>query len=381
MRQSRITVVLAVVLVLGIALPAMAFVPRAGNTVVVAESIDDDVYVAGGTVEVSGEIDGDVVAAGGTVTLSGPVTGGILSGAGTLSIGGTVGRSVRAAAGNLALRAEVGTDAVLAGGSVTLERSGSVGRDLVAAGAGVQLSGRVQRNAYLTGGTITIGGSVDGNVEAHADRVVLLPTAQIAGKLRYSADYPIEIPSGAQVTGDVTRVDRPSRSRTILDPATRFRIRFAGRILETLWLLALGLVLMAITPRGIHAVAERIRTQFGGTLLAGFVLLVIVPVAAVVLLFTVVGVPVALALLLLYVTTLYPGQVFVAAWLGEALTRQRGRGGSSPYLSLIVGVIVLIVLVSLPFVGWMFRLLAVCVGFGALWAAIWRTRRGQPVAA
>lgn len=380
MRGLRIAIVL--ILVLAFPLPALAFVPRGGNTVVVAEPISDDLYVAGGTVEVSGQIDGDVVAAGGTVTLSGPVTGGILATGGTVSIRGTTGRSIRAAAGNLTVGGRVAADAVVAGGSITVEQAAEIGRDLVAAGGGVQVTGTVRRNAWLTGGTVTIGGGIDGDVEAHADRIVLLPTARINGTLRYSADQPIEMQAGAQVTGQVTRVDRPSRPRLMISPAARFGFRFAGRVLEAVWLLAIGLILMAITPRGVQVVAERVRTRFGLSLLAGFVLVVAVPVAAVLLLVTIVGIPLAFVVMLLYAATLYPGQVFVSTWLGNALLRGLGRSGTatSPYVAVTVGVIVLVILVTIPFVGWIFRLLALFTGFGALWASIWtaRIRGGQP---
>jgi uncharacterized membrane protein YccF (DUF307 family) len=383
MRVRGIAAAAGLVVILTSPLPAMAFEPRAGSTIVVAEAIEDDLYVAGGTIDVTGNVDGDITAAGGTITLTGPVAGGILAGGGNVSIRGSVGRSVRAAAGNLVVGGPVGTDAVLAGGSITVERESQIGRDLVAAGGGVQLIGTVRRNAWLTGGTVTIGGMVEGNVEVHADRVVLLPAAQITGTLRYSADQPAEIQSGAHVAGQVTRLERPARSRTMLNPAARLRLRFAGRILEALWLLALGFVLVAIAPRGVQAIADRMRARFGLSLLAGFILVIVVPVAAVMLLITIVGIPLALVLMLLYVATLYPALVFVSAWLGDALGRRLRAGrGISPYLGMLVGVVVVVILIGLPFVGWVFRLIALCVGFGALWAAIWSARtRGQPMPA
>ncbi len=381
MRVWAIVVALGLVLILS--LPAAGFVPRAGSTVVVAEPVTDDLYVTGGTVEVSGQVDGDIVAAGGTVVLSAPVTGGILAAGGNVSIRGSAGRSIRAAGGSLTIGGPIRADAVLAGGSVTVERAAEIGRDLVAAGGGIQVTGTIRRNAWLTGGTVTVGGVVEGNVEAHADRVVLLPTARINGTLRYSADQPVEVQTGALVAGQVTRIDRPSRSRMLVDPSARLRIRFAGRLLELLWLLALGLILVAVTPRGVQSVAARVRARPGMSLLAGFILVVVVPVAAILLLLTIVGIPVALAVMLLYVTTLYPGQVFVSTWLGDALLRRLGRapGSVSPYLAVTLGVVVFIILVALPFVGWIFRVLALCTGFGALWAAIWsvRTRSPQPL--
>src|SRR3989337_2905575 len=131
--MKRLIIILGALLVLIAPIPALAFVPRAGQTVVFSESLEDDLYIAGGTVDVSGDVDGDVVAAGGTVTLSGPVSGGILAGAGTLRISGTVGRSIRAAAVDLSVSGRIAADAVLAGGSVAFEQSAEAGRDLVAA--------------------------------------------------------------------------------------------------------------------------------------------------------------------------------------------------------------------------------------------------------
>ncbi len=377
-----VVILTALLLALVVAPSASAFTPRGGNTVVVAEQIRDDLYVGGGTVDVTGDIDGDVVAAGGTVSISGPVTGGILAAGGNLTIRGSAGRSIRAAAGSLVIAGEVGTDAVLAGGNVTIERAAQVARDLVVAGGSVQVSGSVRRDAYLTGGSIVIGGTIQGDVDAQADRVVLLPSARIGGALRYAAREPVEIQQGAQVSGQVIRVERPSRSRTVLNPAARFGFRFAGRVLEALWLLAIGFVLLAITPRGVRHVQGQVGSHFGLSVLIGFILIVVVPVAAVLLLITIVGIPLALVVTLLYVATAYPSLVFVSTWLGEAILRRLGgrQTSGAPYLSVAVGVAVLVVLVALPFVGWVVRLLALCAGFGALWTAIWsvRTRPREP---
>ncbi|HEU4798003.1 MAG TPA: polymer-forming cytoskeletal protein, partial [bacterium] len=267
----------------------------------------------------------------------------ILASGGTVTIRGQVGRSIRAAAGTLAVGGRIGTDAVLAGGNVNVEREAEVGRDLVVAGGSVQVSATVHRNAYLTGGSVTIAGTVDGNVEAQADEVVLLPTARIKGSLRYSSGRPIEIQSGAQVSGQVTRVARPSRSRSMLNPASRFGFRFAGRLIEALWLLVIGFIFVAVAPRAVLRVKERVGGRFGMSLLTGFVLAVVVPFAVVLMLLTIIGIPLAVVVMCLYLATLYPGLVFVSAWLGDAIGRRLGRrqAGLSPYLAVTLGVLVL----------------------------------------
>ncbi|MGH2348061.1 MAG: hypothetical protein ACRDFT_01190, partial [bacterium] len=159
-------------------------------------------------------------------------------------------------------------------------------------------------------------------------------------------------------------------------PSVRFGVWSA--LVEFAWLLVLGVVALALSTRGVLTVADRIRRRFWGSLLTGFVLAVVVPVAVVLAFITVVGIPVGGVALLLYLATLYPAKVFTAAWIGDwAMDRlQPGAANRSPYMEMLVGVVIVVVLVSLPYVGWIFRLVALLAGFGALWAQIWAARAG-----
>lgn len=359
----------------------MAFVPRTGNTVVVSEAIQDDLYLAAGTVMTTAAVDGDVVAAGGTVDLGGDVTGSVTAAGGTLTIGGTIGRSLRAAAGTVTLDARIMNDAVLAGGVVRVHPAARVGRDLAVGGGTVNLAGMVGRNALIGGGEVVIGGAIHGDAEIQANRIVLLPTARIGGALRYSAGQPIEIQAGAQVAGGTTQMRAPSRPRRMVGSPFDPRFRLLRSIVEMIALLVLGFVTFAVAPRGASSVVREIRERFWRSLLIGFVLLVTVPAAAVLLVFTVIAIPLSAIAMRLYLATFYPGQVFVAAWLGQAiLTRVRRGSGGGPtfYWALLVGSILLVMLFAVPFVGWAIRLAAVFSGFGALWVILWAGVTARP---
>jgi len=373
---------LALLLLLLLPWPVFAFVPRGGENVAFSETIQDDLYIAGGTVTVTGTVAGDVTAAGGTVTLGGRVSGALLAAGGTADIGGCVGRSIRAAGGTVRLDATAGTDAVLAGGTVTVADASRIGRDLVAGGGNVRITGSVGRNVIAGGGNVIVGGSVKGDVNIQADRVVVLSTARIAGRLRYAASGPAEIQPGAQVSAGVERVPavRPGMREI---SARRSRLRWLWHLGEWLGLLAFGLVVFALLPLLPGGVLNEIRARFGASLLTGFVVLAAAPAAAIVLLISIAGIPLAVALVLLWLLTGYSGQLVAATWLGERVLRAV-RGGSAPSVSwtLVVGVTVLVILYAVPFVGWLVRLLAVMTGLGAIWLAVWRsTRSAAPSAA
>jgi cytoskeletal protein CcmA (bactofilin family) len=361
-------------------LPAFAFTPLAGDIVVFSRTIQDDLYIAGRSVTVNGTIDGDVAAAGGDVELDGQVSGDALAAGGTLRIGGAVGRSLRASAGTLNVDARIGRDAVLAGGTVNVSQAAQVGRDLVVGGGTITLSGTVSRDAVIRGGTVVIGGTIQGNARVRANQIVLLPTARIGGKLRYAAGVAIQIPPGARISGGTEQIPAPLRRGAAIAS------QLWRSLAEALALLVLGLVIFAVAPRGASAVVANVGRRFGRSLLTGFILVVVVPAAAILLLVTLIGIPVSLVAMLLYLATLYPGQVFVASWLGSSILRVVRRGTETPpstVWSLVLGTVILVLLFAIPYGGWGIHFVAILIGFGALWLTVWgavaRTP-GPPVA-
>ena len=367
MRACPRGLILTLVGIVVLSSPVAAFAPRSGNTVVVSQAVQDDLYLAGGTVLTTAAVDGDVVAFGGTVELGGDATGGVLAAGGSVTIGGAIGHSLRAAGGTVTVDAKISGDAVVAGGVVRVQPAARIGRDLVVGGGTVTVAGMVARNVAIGAkGDVVIGGSIHGNADIQASRITLLPTARIDGGLRYAADQPMVVQAGAQIAGGTTQVPR--------SPAPRRpgRVGVVRGVAELIALLVLGLVTFAVAPRGATAVAGDVRQRFWRSVALGFVLLVTVPVAAVVLTLTVVAIPLSVIAMLLYFATLYPGQVFVAAWLGQVILRRIGtERPPSIQWSLAVGAFVLVLLFAIPFAGWVARLLALCAGFGALWTILW----------
>ncbi|HEY3246805.1 MAG TPA: polymer-forming cytoskeletal protein, partial [bacterium] len=225
-------------------------------------------------------------------------------------------------------------------------------------------------------GPVTLGGTIAGNVRVEADTLVVLPSARITGKLTYTASREADIQPGAEIRGGIERTVRPAAARRAARPLSGFAVWRA--LLEFVWLLVLGIVALAFSTRGVLTVVDRISRRFWPALLTGFVLCVVVPVAIVLSFVTVIGIPVGGVALLLYLATLYPAKVFTAAWIGDwAMNRlQPGNPNRSPYMEMLVGVLIVVVLISLPFVGWAFRAVALLVGFGALWTQVWSARMG-----
>lgn len=330
-------VALAVVLVA--ALPVLSGVAaaeeRTGGTVVVAEgeTVSEDLQAVGGTVVVRGTVEGDLQAFAGTVVLeeSGTVTG-----------------DVQGAAGSVTIAGEVGEDLEIAGGSLDITETATIGGD-VDTGAG----------------SFTLAGQVDGTVRVGAGSILLGSTASVGGDFLYDGDF--EQAPGATVDGEVRQDASISGAEFDGLPAVAGWLFTAYTLALTL---VFGAILLLLMPGVARAVARDTRERPARTAGAGLLALIAGPALFVVLLLTIVGIPLALLWILVYVLLLFVGFVLgeyaVGAWL-LSLADYENR-----WLALLVGVLVVFALGLVPFVGGIVEFVVLLLGLGALATASWR---------
>lgn len=142
------------------------------------------------------------------------------------------------------------------------------------------------------------------------------------------------------------------------------------------WLGRYGFILLGILPLGAAAmaVARPAFEHVTGTLarkparsaLAGVLGLVLIPILCGLLAITVFGVPLAVALVSLYVLGLLLAGVLVAHAVGGFLLARFRGTAVSPYARLMIGGLFVALFVSLPRVGWIFWIVTLALGLGAL---------------
>ena len=135
---------------------------------------------------------------------------------------------------------------------------------------------------------------------------------------------------------------------------------------QVLAALLTGIVVVAalrgVVERLVASIAEE--TTLGALL--GFTAFLLVPVAAVIAMVTLIGMPIGLAAALLFALALYAAKLPIAVWIGGRLLGLAGRPGASPYAAMATGIVMLYLLFAIPFVGWIFWLAATWLGLGAM---------------
>ena len=139
--------------------------------------------------------------------------------------------------------------------------------------------------------------------------------------------------------------------------------------------LAVTLLVVAFGTVQIRRAAATISNDVLKTIVVGLLMLVIPGIVFALLFFTVVGIPLAIVVLMLWGVVAFLGQVVVATWIGERIL-PRARMAERPYGAAFLGMLILILLSWTGIVP----LLAGIFGTGAVTLAGWRVLRsgGMP---
>ncbi len=297
---------------------------------------------------------------------------------GSVDVDDAVAGSVHGAGGRITVNAAVDGNARLAGGSVQLGPNAAISENASLAGGKVVVSGSVKGNLHAAGGDITIDGPVGGNASVAGGTLHLGPNARIAGNLRFRGGS-LDRDPGAQVAGSIEQSSRHTRDHQF----TPFP-HGGGRWLWTAGLMLLAAIIAGALPGPSARLAQELRARPWMAPLLGFIALTCIPVAAVLVMITIIGIPLGLLALLGYAALLLVGYVCVSVVVGGLLLDRfkadvagvaAWRAGAA-----VLAMLALALLARIPFVGGFVVFAALIVGVGMIVAVTLR-RRPQASAA
>ena len=337
---------------------------------------DEDYFSAGGDVELDKRIEGDTALAGGRIAVRGPVKGDVLLAGGDIKVTDTVGQNLYAAGGSIALSSQVAGNARLAGGQVTISHRGGIAGKASIAAASVQMAGRVGRYLAVYAESVRIDGEVGDDLRIVARFVEIGPDAKIGGKLIYRSPQPAQIAPSAVIAGGVTQLEMVWPGEKVYSIA---RVAtWISLFVLLLSLLLVGAIMILAFPEFSADAARTVRSDPWKALGLGFALLLCLPVAAILFLLSVVGVPLGIALLLFYPVMLLLGYITGALFLGDAagawVARRRARTFTPRwrYMALAAALFVLLLVSEIPLVGGIAHFALLLFGLGAFWICAYR---------
>lgn len=332
------------------------------------EVINDNFVRVGQTIEVNGDIRGDLVVAGQSIVVNGPVAGDILAAAQTIHLRGPVGGNIRVAGGSVVLDAPVAKNATIAANTIELTERAQVGWSLQAFGSTLDLGGVVTGNVNYYGASATVRGAINGNarfVLGEEGVLRLAGTALVGKDLNYHTNQELIKDPGATVSGAVrmiTPVPGENEFRSFMASLVSF-----WRLVSLFGVLVVGLVLLFVAPKTALRIAEKMKQRMWQSVGWGALLFLLIPIVAVILLVTIIGIPLSLIGVVLYGVALYVAKIFFSLFLGVRFFELLRKGKPTPPLwSFIVGAIVFSLLTMIPLIGWVFEFAGILWALGAM---------------
>ena len=363
LKRNKIFALLFVAII-AIAIP---LVVSANNRVVLqASEITNDDFTAGGeSVDIAGTVLGDAMVVANEIMVTGTVEGDLLAAGGTVEVTGVVADSARLAGGQLTLEGSVAGNVTAFGGTYSENAEAKIGGNTYVFGGTITLRGEHKKNIRAAGGRVILEGKVDGSVTITADDIQIRETARIAGDLTYNSPNKAQIEDGAVILGKINE-------NLITKKSADFPLGGASWVFA-IWMILSGLVFAYVFWRLFRLRSERLVADFDRDFWPkvgwGFIALIVIPIMAVLLMVTIIGIPLGFAQLALYMIALYlgwvVGSVMFGRWLLQ-LFRVQMPPTKFPWIAFLVGTIFVLLVSPIPVLGAILSTFVFLWGFGTL---------------
>ena len=355
--QARIALLFALIALALTMLPTTSFAgtDTAGNVLATEvdsnpSGVESDLYWAGQSLNLDdASIGRDIIAAGESLSIRDC----------------TVGGAIRLAARTIDISKTAIDGSVTVAGQHVVLNTGSAANCFYAVGETVALRGSA-KSAALAGDTVTIDGTVEGDVEVWADKLILGKNARITGTVNAHVSEDPERAAGAEV--GALKIDRTENEDT-----STINDVIGGIVAAALSTCFVALLLELVFPRATASAAGMLHQRPTPLWVSGLLGTIAIVPAVLLLIISIAGLSLA--------GTLLCGVIGIAlvstAFAGCAIARMVGHN-QNRYAMAAVGGIAAGALTGLPLIGDFVSGVAFVFMLGYVIQIIWRNARLKP---
>lgn len=256
---------------------------------------------------------------------------------------------------------------IAAGTTVKIDRTAILYNDLICFGENIILEGSVGKTTRaIATQQVTLGGQFKGDVSIVSPEIVILPGTIFNGDVSYTSTSELSLPASAIVSGEITRrFEEKAPARFIKEnPALHYIFGLAA--------LVTGLVFTGLFPRYTAGAQQVLKTSRGLSAIVGFAALFMIPMAALMLMFTLVGTPLSILMICFYLILLYLSKIIVAITIGSTILRRQHFDKKKAAAPMALGLLVIYTLTLFTAAGIIINTLVIILGLGALILALFK---------
>lgn len=311
----------------------------------VAENIDGCLAALGETVNVSGNVKGISFVLGDSVNLSGTTEYLFL-------LGNTIN-----------LDTSIFKDSFILGATVNITSKNMLGRDAVILASTLNLSGEAKRDVTITAETVKIhDATILGNIRIDADNIVISGDTKILGTLTYYDDTNIDMANTVIISNaDVLKaptVEEPTKESIFISKVKKE--------IFTIATVAVVLLVLSCATSTFTKIDKKVVNNLNigdamVTMVTGFLVLSLTPIVIVILLVTIIGMPAAIILLILYIIGIWLSNAFTGYVLVKHLFKNKKI---HTIIVVILGLMLVTLLCNIPIISGVFKFISLIFGMG-----------------
>ncbi len=252
-------------------------------------------------------------------------------------------------------------------GSTVVVNSGEViCSNITSFGGAVVIQGEVKGNVVTFNGDVVINGMVDGNVTLYGGDVTWQNGARVDGDIHVCGGS--WMGTASRLHGSVFDCTRDAGQLVFGDGGTSFRFW------STLTWVALGLFLTSLLPEHVMIVRTTVKSKTRRSLILGLLTVLLAPPVLSVTVALIISIPVAILVAVGLIAAWALGTVAIGWIVGDYIVRTVAPKYNKRPLQVAVGLTVLALAGSLPFIGWFISIGAGLLGLGAVFLSRFGTR-------
>ena len=357
-----------------------------------------NIYMAGGQVRTANAVEGDLFAAGGRVIVDQPVKGDAALAGGSIDVRAPVGDDLRVAAGSATIESTVGGELFASAGSITLTSTARVAHAASLFGGGVTIDGTIDGPLKVYAQKIVLNGEVKGDAHLAGEQIELGPKAKIGGALSYASAAGLKQASGASIGGAIAREvrsadrdghrsgDRNGHDDRDGDWHMQMQMQgtgpgWVGGVLAFVALLAFSTVFVLVFPVFAARAPDTLKKSPWLALALGFAALLAVPLLAVLLFITLLGIPLGIAVMALYPALLMTGFVVGVLFIARLVQAALGKGAPDSFAKTIgyfaLALLLVLLVAMIPFIGALVSAVVMLLGLGGVALELHRRRQAR----
>ena len=290
------------------------------------ETLDaqSDVYAVGNNLRFNGIVKADLLVAGNNIDIQ------------TESIGG----SIRAAGATITIDSNVERNITVAGASVDI-KSGTKAKGIYISSGDVNFEGEAE-DLMINGNVVTINGIVTNNVKVNCTKLIIGEKAKVIGNFKVKSEEDMEV-LGDFNTNNITfeKINYDKNETRLLG-----KINILGKFARIITAIILAVLITLLCNKYNNKAVERFEYRPWMPFIIGFATLVILPMAAILLCITIVGIPISIISFIIYGLLIYLAPIFTSVILGKVVLKNM-----NPYLSAIIFTLIVKMLLFTPYIG------------------------------